>query len=253
MIAVGQPFCEKPAAKSQSSWHAGFLALLPDIHRHVRFAFRRLQSDRREEAIQEALANALVAYIRLHELGKTAVAYARSLADYAVRQFCGGRQVACPLNSYEVLSRYAQRKRGFTVNRLQRPDESEGAWKEILVDDPTARRPNWLRAGSTSTIGYGACRDTSSESHRRSPAAKRHPKPRRSSRLRRAGSRSCGESLPRAGISSMARRSKLPLWPAEHSSADSLAAEVPISVLARANRVCGGRAAQSLLNSREGH
>ena len=137
MIAVAQPFCEKPAAKSQSSWHAGFLALLPDIHRHVRFAFRRLQSDRREEAIQEALANALVAYIRLHELGKTAVAYASPLADYAVRQVCGGRQVACPLNSYEVLSRYAQRKRGFTVNRLQRSDESEGAWKEILVEDPT--------------------------------------------------------------------------------------------------------------------
>ena len=137
MIAVAQPFCEKPAAKSQSSWHAGFLALLPDIHRHVRFAFRRLQSDRREEAIQEALANALVAYIRLHELGKTAVAYASPLADYAVRQVCGGRQVACPLNSYEVLSRYAQRKRGFTVKRLQRSDESEGAWKEILVEDPT--------------------------------------------------------------------------------------------------------------------
>ena len=137
MIAVAQPFCEKHAAKSQSSWHAGFLALLPDIHRHVRFAFRRLQSDRREEAIQEALANALVAYIRLHELGKTAVAYASPLADYAVRQVCGGRQVACPLNSYEVLSRYAQRKRGFTVKRLQRSDESEGAWKEILVEDPT--------------------------------------------------------------------------------------------------------------------
>jgi hypothetical protein len=113
------------------------MALLPDIRRHVRFAFRRLAPDRREEAIQEALANALVAYIRLYDLGKTAVAYASPLADYAVRQVCDGRQVACPLNSYDVLSPYAQRKQGFTVSRLQRPDETEGTWKEILVEDPT--------------------------------------------------------------------------------------------------------------------
>jgi hypothetical protein len=135
MIAFAQPFCDKPAVNSKPAWHAGFMALLPDIRRHVRFAFRRLQSERREEAVQEALANALVAYVRLHELGKTAVAYASPLADYAVRQVCGGRQVACPLNSYEILSPYAQRKHGFTVNRLQRPDETEGTWKEILVED----------------------------------------------------------------------------------------------------------------------
>jgi hypothetical protein len=111
------------------------MALLPDTRRHVRFAFRRLAPDRREEAIQEALANALVAYIRLFELGKTDVAYATPLADYAVRQVCDGRQVACPLNSYDVLSPYAQRKQGFAVSRLQRPDETEGTWKEILVED----------------------------------------------------------------------------------------------------------------------
>ncbi|HEV7226263.1 MAG TPA: hypothetical protein VGN42_26385 [Pirellulales bacterium] len=135
MIAFAQPFCDKPAVNSKPACHAGFMVLLPDIRRHVRFAFRRLQSERREEAVQEALANALVAYVRLHELGKTAVAYASPLADYAVRQVCGGRQVACPLNSYEILSPYAQRKHGFTVNRLQRPDETEGTWKEILVED----------------------------------------------------------------------------------------------------------------------
>ena len=137
MIAFAQPFCEKPAANSKPAWHAGFMALLPEIRNQIRFAFRRMAPDRREEAMHEALANALVAYIRLHELGKTDVAYASPLADYAVRQVCGGRQVACPLNSYEVLSPYAQRKHGFTVNRLQRPDESEGTWKEILIEDPT--------------------------------------------------------------------------------------------------------------------
>jgi hypothetical protein len=137
MIAFAQPPQHKAAANSKPAWHAGFMALLPDIRRHVRFAFRRLAPDRREEAVQEALANALVAYIRLHELGKTAVAYASPLANYAVRQVCDGRQVGCPLNSYEVLSPYAQRKQGFTVSRLQRHDETENTWKEIMVEDPS--------------------------------------------------------------------------------------------------------------------
>jgi hypothetical protein len=137
MIAfVKQSHC-KPSANAKPAWHAGFMALLPAILRHVRFAFRRLECERREEAVQEALANVLVAYVRLHELGKTELAYASPLARYAVRQVCGGRQVACPLNSNEVLSPYAQRKQGFTVSRLLRPDETDGSWKEILVEDPT--------------------------------------------------------------------------------------------------------------------
>jgi hypothetical protein len=137
MIAFARPFQQKSVANSKPAWHAGFMALLPDIRNHIRFAFRRMQPDRREEAIQAALANALVAYIRLHELGKTDVAYASPLANYAVRQVCDGRQVGCPLNSYEVLSPYAQRKQGFTVSRLQRPDETEHTWKEIMVEDPS--------------------------------------------------------------------------------------------------------------------
>jgi hypothetical protein len=113
------------------------MALLPDIRRQVRFAFRRMPTERREEAIQEALANALVAYVRLYELGKTDVAYASPLASYAAKQVCEGRQVGCPLNSYDVLSPYAQRRQGFSVSRLQRVDENDGTWKEVLVEDPS--------------------------------------------------------------------------------------------------------------------
>lgn len=137
MIAFARPCRQKSVAESEPAWHAGFVALLPAIYRQIRFAFRRMEQKRREEAMQEALANALVAYVRLFELGKTDVAYATPLASYAVRQVCSGRQVACPLNMYDVLSPYAQRRQGFTVSRLQRPDESEGTWKEILVEDPT--------------------------------------------------------------------------------------------------------------------
>jgi hypothetical protein len=141
MVAFAPPQCPAsacrpaPVDKPRSGWQAGFLALLPDIRRHVRFAFRRLASERREEAVQEALANALVAYRRLDALGKTELAYASPLAQYAVRQVCSGRQVACPLNSRELLSPYAQRRHGFAVGRLDRRDAREGTWKELLVED----------------------------------------------------------------------------------------------------------------------
>jgi hypothetical protein len=136
MIAFAKSYPQKSAADSKPAWHAGFMALLPDIRRQVRFAFRRLVGERRDDAVQEAIANALVAYVRLYELGKTDVAYATPLATYAVKQVCDGRQVGCPLNSHDVLSLYAQRRQGFTVSRLDRPSEANDSWKEILVEDP---------------------------------------------------------------------------------------------------------------------
>lgn len=137
MIAFVRSCRHTPAAQSQPAWHAGFMELLPDIHKYVRFAFRRLEPERRDEAVQEAIANALVAYVRLFELGKTDMAYASVLAGYAVKQLRDGRQVGCPLNSRDILSPYAQRKQGFTVTRLDQGSETDDSWKEILVEDPT--------------------------------------------------------------------------------------------------------------------
>ena len=148
MIAFARPNClpssttaamtaatrDKPCAEPVA-WQAGFLQLLPDILRQLRGAFRCFSAERREEAVQEAVANALVAYRRLAELGKTELAFATPLAKYAMRQVCGGRQVANSLNAREVLSRYAQRKGGFTVARLHQPDRTAGTWKELLVED----------------------------------------------------------------------------------------------------------------------
>lgn len=125
-------------APATPGWQAGFLALLPDIQRHVWFAFRRLPMERREEAVQEALANALVAYRRLAEQGQADLAYATPLAQFAVKQVASGRQVGCSLNSGDILSRYAQQKRGFLVSRLHRPDATEETWQELLVADRRA-------------------------------------------------------------------------------------------------------------------
>jgi len=132
------PNVDPPKVDPPINWQRGFLALLSEIHAQVRFAFRRLPAERRQEAVQESLANALVAYRRLAELGKTDLAYASPLAKYAVRQVCSGRQVASSLNKYETLAGYAQRKLGFSVDRLSSPDASDGTWKELLVEDRRA-------------------------------------------------------------------------------------------------------------------
>jgi hypothetical protein len=109
--------------------------MLPAIEHCVRFAFRHLRSDSRDDAVEEAIANALVAYVRLVEMKKTRVAHPTVLARYAIAQVCDGRRVGNHLNVREVLSKYAQRAKGFVVERLDHFDREEGVWMEAMVED----------------------------------------------------------------------------------------------------------------------
>ena len=116
------------------AWHDGFMTLLPAIHSKLRFAFRGLKSEANQEAIQEAVASAAVAYARLYEQGRADLAYATPLANFAVRQYVAGRRVGGQLNVNDVMSRYAQRFHHVQVGSLDRRDD-DGTWKEILVED----------------------------------------------------------------------------------------------------------------------
>ncbi|MBW3599546.1 MAG: hypothetical protein KY475_20020, partial [Planctomycetes bacterium] len=49
-----------------------------------------------------------------------------------------GRSVADRLNIRDVLSRHCRQRKGVRVQRLDRYDEAEQAWREILVEDRTA-------------------------------------------------------------------------------------------------------------------
>lgn len=89
MIAPARKSVRK---KPAPAWHAGFLKLLPQIERYADAALRKLPAETREDLVQEAVANAMVAYVRLFESGKIAVAYATPLAMFAVRQIREGRQ-----------------------------------------------------------------------------------------------------------------------------------------------------------------
>ena len=132
MIAFARAL--RPRKPARPAWHAGFLNMLPSIKAQLRFAFRELDPEERAEAMAEAIANATIVYARLHQLGKIDVAYPSALARYAVAHYRTGRRTGARLNIHDIMSRYAQRRRGIHIERLDRFDAEEG-WKEVFVED----------------------------------------------------------------------------------------------------------------------
>jgi len=116
-------------------WHAAFLVMLPKVRLHASIAFRGHDEETREDLVEEAIANAFVAYVRLVERGKADLAYPTVLARYAVAQIRDGRRVGSSLNTREVLSSSAQRKQGFVVEHLDSYDSETAQWREAVVED----------------------------------------------------------------------------------------------------------------------
>lgn len=108
------------------------------IETHAKIAFRHLPPEAREEAIQEVVCNACVAFARLEELNKANVARAGVLATFAVRQTRVGRKVGSKLNCRDVLSPYCQRKKNLRVERLDTYGAEAEVWAEMLVEDKHA-------------------------------------------------------------------------------------------------------------------
>jgi DNA-directed RNA polymerase specialized sigma24 family protein len=115
-----------------------FLSMLPHIKRYALFAFRDLKGEARDEAVQEVIASSFVAFARLCERGKADLAYPSVLARFAVAQLRSGRRVGNRLNCRDVLSEYAQRSKGFSVERLDKFDHYCQLWQEVLVEDRRA-------------------------------------------------------------------------------------------------------------------
>jgi hypothetical protein len=132
MIAIPK---EEPRRDPMPAWHAAFLAMVPTIRKVALHAFRHTRPEQREDLVEEVIANCLVAFTRLAEQGKTHLAFATVLAGYAVAQVRCGRRVGGQLNSQDVLSGYAQRKNGFTIERLDRQSKTTGFWAEAVVED----------------------------------------------------------------------------------------------------------------------
>ena len=118
--------------KCPSNWQPCFVALLPEIERRLRRAFRQLDAEAREDSIEEALVHSLLGYSRLHEQGRAAAASPSSLAWYAVLQVKRGRPAVGRMNGQEPLSRYAQLGKGSQIEQIQ------STWIDTLVVDKRA-------------------------------------------------------------------------------------------------------------------
>ena len=110
---------------------------MPAIVRQARHAFRGLPAEAREDAIQEVVANCLVAFVRLAELGKVELAYPSALARYAVAQFRAGRRVG---NSWRLRDAYSAH--GPSLQHIGSPRDQRHGWREQLVDSRAMSVPD---------------------------------------------------------------------------------------------------------------
>jgi hypothetical protein len=123
-----------------TNWQSDFVTMLPEIKKSLRLAFCRLGPEAREDAIAEAIAHCLLAYVRLDEQNRTEVATASSLAWYSSRQIKRGRPAVGRMNAKEPLSRYAQLGSGVRFER------QNGEWIDKLVEDKRASVPDQVAA-----------------------------------------------------------------------------------------------------------
>jgi len=131
--------------RSSSDWQTGFLAVLPVVVTHARISFRRLNADRREEAIQETIAAACMNFQLAAAQGKLQFVHPTTLADFAVRHTRTGRHVGSAQDAArDVLSPACQRRHHVKVVSYDRDrlpatlrDGTDG-WKRIAVEDRTA-------------------------------------------------------------------------------------------------------------------
>ena len=139
MIALAQadgPRRRKPGPhRRKPAWHKRLLAMLPTVRRNAKIAFRHLDAESREDAVAEVIANVTAAFARLVNLGKAHLAFPTVLTRYAISQFRDGRRVGNRFRISEVLSRHAQRKKGFFVERLDHRRKDTGEWNEAIVED----------------------------------------------------------------------------------------------------------------------
>ena len=121
-----------------TAWHPHFVSLLPAIRRHAEVSFRHLKQEAREEAVQEVIAHAVQAFVRLWERDRCELAYAAPFARFGVCRVREGRGVGGRSDARDVMSINRQRRSGISVERLHEFDALAGGWKEIVVEDRRA-------------------------------------------------------------------------------------------------------------------
>jgi hypothetical protein len=131
------------AGASLTSAHQDFEAALPAIDRTLRYLFRRLPRDRRDEAITDARAAAWHAYHNLLRRGKDPAAVGMTgIAANAARYVRNGRQLGCgkPGRAADVMDPRVRRRHGLRLVSLDdSKGEMAGTWQEWLAEDNRVR------------------------------------------------------------------------------------------------------------------
>ena len=120
-----------------------FLAVMPRIERHARIYFRHLKCPQQhDEALAECLALAWWWFVRLVRRGKNPEEFISVLADFAARAVASGRRLCRQEKVNEVLSPVAQRRHGFTVQRLHAHCPPPGSpWQDAVWDNTQTSVP----------------------------------------------------------------------------------------------------------------
>jgi len=127
------------AERTTPEWHCSFMRLLPRIRRNVEARFHYLRREARDEAVQESIVIALVAYVRLVNSGKEDAAFSSSLARYAVARVREGRRAASRLNINDVTSQYCRQRKGIAIESIHQNTPPHGDWRELVVEDRRCR------------------------------------------------------------------------------------------------------------------
>ena len=115
-------------------WQNNFLKVLPAVKEHAAISFRHLHPEARAEATAQAIASACVSYRTLVRQKKLSHAYTGNIATNAVRAVNGGRHVGGHINSKDVLSPLAQKRRGFVICSINPWDRHEGDWRDMVLE-----------------------------------------------------------------------------------------------------------------------
>lgn len=115
-------------------WQNNFMIVLPAVKKHALIRFRRLPMEAREEATAEAIASACVSYASLARQKKLARVYVGNIATNAVRAVNGGRRVGGHINSRDVLSALAQKKKKLSVVTLSPWSTADDSWRDLAME-----------------------------------------------------------------------------------------------------------------------
>jgi hypothetical protein len=100
MIAPLRTNCLQPDADFDPDQ---FLTLMRQIRRQASIAFRHRNAEARKELIEDVIANAYRAWVRLVKRGRAEMAFPTPLAQFAIRQVRAGRKVGSRQSTLDII------------------------------------------------------------------------------------------------------------------------------------------------------